>query len=58
MKALARIDACDGSYEFPGLLLVDFGDNDVSKHKDEHGIVHLEYNGRLVIKDGHEAETA
>ena len=51
MKSLARIDAHHGDYVFSGLLLVDFGDNDVSMFKDVHGIIHLErVNGKLVIK--------
>jgi hypothetical protein len=54
MKALARMAE---QYDFQGLLLVDFGDNDVSMYKDEHGIVHLEYvNGKLIIQGTNVAE--
>jgi hypothetical protein len=48
MTSLARINFSDG---YPRLLLVDFGNNDVSMFKDEHGIVHLEYvDGKLMVQ--------
>jgi hypothetical protein len=49
MISLARIGFSGG---FPRLLLVDFGNRDVSMFKDKHGTIHLEYvNGELVIQD-------
>jgi hypothetical protein len=52
MVSLARIDDRDGGYvPFRGLMLVEFKE-DVSRFKDEYGIVHLvARDWKLVIED-------
>jgi hypothetical protein len=52
MVSLARIDGRDGGYvPFRGLLLVEFKE-DVSRFKDEYGIIHLvARDWKLVLVD-------